>query len=157
MEKEEFLKMFLSHIAFLTENEPEKDDCRVIEWIDASITTIKELGLTVGFAFEPREIHLVGKTESSISIADYGTSYVKVIGKTIIKGDMGVICSHENEKINTIKCVPLPSDMNYSLKTDNSEDYNNPFWVLSPLNFEHTPFVGITQHAFCVGFITDKL
>jgi len=156
MEKELFLKVFLSEIRNLTDTKS-INDCRVIDYIESLMPQLKEHGFTVGYAYEPREIHLVGKVESKTSIANYGICDISIVNGIIISGlDFSIISKHEIIS-QIIRCTPLPNDLDFSKKSENAEDYENPFWLIEPQNFKHHSFLGIAQSAYCIGFISDCL
>lgn len=156
MEKDLFLQVFLSEVRNLTDTKS-VNDCRVIEYIESLIPELKKFGFTVGYAYEPRLIHLVGKVESKNSIANYGICDISIINGIIISGlDFKIISKHEINP-QKIRCTPLPNNLDFNFKTEQSEDYENPFWLIEPQNFEHIKFIGIAQSAYCIGFISDCL
>lgn len=154
MSKEQFLSEFLFMVRHLTTDTPIEDDCVVIDYIESTVTKLKEHGFTVGYAYEPTEVHLVGKIETIESMADFGASEVVIIDGVIIRGDVFEVIS-KSKTANKIKCTPLPNVIDF--KTKDVESLDNPFWLIEPVNFSHRSFIGVAQGAYCLGFITDSL
>jgi hypothetical protein len=157
MDKKEFLNHFLLNIRHLTADSILNDDCRVIDYIQSVVPELKKHGYTVGYAFEPEEVHLVGKVETNKSLTILGASMVSIIDEVIIVGSVYKVISENKGNLKQIQCTPLPNVSDIKYKVENSIDPENPFWLIEPVNFNHTSFVGIAQAAYCIGFITDCL